>query len=612
MEANQLVQLWMANGFIPSEGQTDLHLSGHLIFKELVWRSFLQDVQPNIFGGEMTCKMHDLALSVMRHKTYIVENGRVPKFPKMLRHLGLDLESISESTINLPMDDSLRSLIVHRDGTEDFVSFISKQRYLRVLVMPSCGIQKSPNLLHKLVHLRNLTMSCGNIKKLPESLTCLYNLQTLKLTYFEKLLELPKRLKVMKNLWFLEMDSFASLLCTPPGLGNLTCLRSLSVFIVGQDASHQINQLKELNLGGKLSLQGLENNDINENSAEEVLEGLQPHENLEKMFISSYQGSRFPNWMSTVAFKHLKKISLCSCERCEHPLPLGELPSLTRLKLKGMDSVKHLGAKWYGNGERSFPALESLTICKMPNLEEWNVPNSVQSFPCLKALNINKCPKLTKLPFLSTLRELDLDARNATLLESIMFLTLETLRIWDLPIRTLPKVLDNPSTLKSLKLYKCANLESVDEGLQYLNSLEKLQIMWCDSITSFRAAILENLSSLTSLRLLDCKKLNPLSGPLRSGAVLEHLVINGCPELKHLPESVRKLSCLKELTIWSCKGLRSLPNWLGSLQSLRVLAISYCPDLEKRCKKPNGEDWLAISHIPFIHINGKTIQNLDI
>ncbi|KAG8364988.1 hypothetical protein BUALT_Bualt18G0055800 [Buddleja alternifolia] len=576
MEANQLVQLWMANGFIPSEGQTDLHLAGHLIFKELVWRSFLQDVQPNIFGGGMTCKMHDLALSVMRHKTYIVENGRVPKFPKMLRHLGLDLESISESTINLPMDDSLRSLIVHRDGTEDFVAFISKQRYLRVLVMPSCGIQKSPNLLHKLVHLRNLTMSCGNIKKFPESLTCLYNLQTLKLTYSEKLLELPKRLKVMKNLWFLEMDSFASLLCTPPALGNLTCLHSLSIFIVGQDASHQINQLKELNLGGKLSLQGLENvrsledaksanlmakrnltclilhwkNDINENSAEEVLEGLQPHENLEKMSISSYQGSRFPNWMSTVAFKHLKEISLTFCGRCEHLPALGKLPSLTQLRLYRMDSVKHLGAEWYENGERSFPALESLRISEMPNLEEWNVPDSVQSFPCLKDLYINGCPKLTKLPFLPTSKE---------------FLTLEKLEIWS-----------------------------------------------CPSITSFPAAILKNLSSLTSLRFLHCDKLNPLSGPLRSGAVLEHLWIVRCPELKHFPESMQKLSCLKELWISYCEGLRSLPDWLGSLQSLRSLSITGCPDLEKRCEKPNGEDWLTISHIPKIIINGKIVQNLDI
>ncbi|KAG8365067.1 hypothetical protein BUALT_Bualt18G0065400 [Buddleja alternifolia] len=379
MEKIQLVQLWMANGFIPSEGQIDLHLAGHLIFKELV-----------------------------------------SKFPKMLRHLGLDLKSSeaipeNERKLKLPIDDSLRSLIVHGGGTRGFLSFLSKQRYLRVLVMPHHGIRNSPNLLYKLVHLRNLTMSCQNLKKLHESLTCLYNLQTLKLTSSLDLLELPKGLKLMKNLWFLELDVFDSLLCTPPRLGDLTCLRRLSIFIVGQDSSHQINQLKELNLGGNLSIKGLGNvrnledaksanlmaktdlnslslssrNGINENSAEEVLEGLQPHENLEKMSISSYKG------------------------------------------------------------------------------------------------------------------------------------------------------------------------------------------------------------------------------PLQSGAVLEHLDISGCPELQHLPESVRKLSCLGRLSIYACEALRSLPNWLGSLQSLRELHIGGCPRLEKRCKKPNGEDWLTISHIPHIIINRNTVQNLD-
>ncbi|KAG8364953.1 hypothetical protein BUALT_Bualt18G0052200 [Buddleja alternifolia] len=643
MEENELVQLWMANGFIPSEGQTDLHLAGHSIFKELVWRSFLQDVQINS-SGKRTCKMHDLmhdlALFVMKHETYILENSEVPEYPKMLRHLGLDLLSSwaifeNENKLKLSMDDSLRSLIVHDEGgihygaPQGFLSFLSKQQYLRVLVMNNHTILGLQNLAYKLVHLRNLSMSCSCLKELPESLTCLHNLQTLKLTSTWDLLKLPKRLKVLKNLWFLEMDEFDSLLCTPPGLGDLNCLRRLSVFIVGRDASHQINQLKELNLEGNLSIQGLRNvrsledaksanlmtkrnltslslswkKGINKNSLEcfeEVLEGLQPHENLEKMCISSYQGSRFPNWMSTLAFKHLKEISLEYCERCEHPLPLGKLPSLTRLTLKGMDSVKHLGAEWYGNGERSFPALSSLIISEMRNLEEWNVPDSVESFPCLKYLSIRECPKLTKLPFLPTLKEFSLHTSSVTLLGSIMFL--EMLYIKELPIRTLPKVLDNPSTLKTLWLHGCANLESVEEGLQYLTSLEKLVISHCDSITSFPAAILENMSSLISLTFQRCKKLNPLSGPLQSGAVLEHLLISGCPELKHLPESVQKLSCLKELWIWYSKGIRSLPNWLGSLQSLTQLSIRGCPDLAKRCEKTNGEDWLTISHIPFLHI----------
>ncbi|KAG8371947.1 hypothetical protein BUALT_Bualt12G0015700 [Buddleja alternifolia] len=508
-------------------------------------------------------------------------------------------------------------------------------------------------------------MSCFKLKRLPESLTYLFNLQTLKLTDCNSLLELPKSLRLMKNLWFLEMEEFPRLHCTPPGLGELTCLRTLSIFIVGQDASHQIDQLKELNLGGNLSIQGLENvrnfedaksanlmrkknlislslswkNDITEESAEyfeEVLKGLQPHENLEKICINSYEGSRFPNWMSTLAFKHLNDIRLKNCGRCEHLPTLGKLSSLKSLKLKGMNCIKYLGTEWVGNEEISFPSLKILIISEMPNLEEWIIPDSVESFPCLKHLKIKGCPKLTQLPFLPALRDLNICRSSLALVGSITSLTsltslvlseladldvfpvgllqnhksLEDLQIVKLPIKTLSNVLDNLSALKNLYIDRCDNLEFIAEGLQYLNSLENLDICWCGSIRSFPAVILESLSSLRSLSFQHCKILNPLSGPLQKGTDLQRLDIYTCWEMKHLPESVQQLSALRKLLIWNCK-ICDLPNWLGSLQSLRVLRIRDCKPLAKRCKKPNGKDWPKISHIPCIEIDLKIIQDLD-
>ncbi|KAL8532071.1 hypothetical protein ACS0TY_008617 [Phlomoides rotata] len=88
MEEDQLIGLWMANGYIPSDGPTDMQLTGQLIFKELVWRSFLQDVQIN-GRGNMSCKMHDLmhdlASSVMKHEIYILEYNKKLEIPKTLR-----------------------------------------------------------------------------------------------------------------------------------------------------------------------------------------------------------------------------------------------------------------------------------------------------------------------------------------------------------------------------------------------------------------------------------------------------------------------------------------------------------------------------------------------
>ncbi|KAL3825545.1 hypothetical protein ACJIZ3_021574 [Penstemon smallii] len=699
MEEDHLIQLWMANGFIPSEGQTDLRLTGHLIFKELIWRSFFQDVKKNS-KFNVVCKMHDLvhdlAVSVMRHETYIVENVEVLKFPKTLHHLSFCLTSWEENKgkLKLPINKSLRSLVDYGGPftacVEGFWSFLSKQRYLRVLDLNYSIIEKMPNFIYKMEHLRFLTFECDNLKKLPESLTCLHNLQTLKLLNSEELLELPKGLKYMKNLRFLDIERCYSLLCTPPGLGELTCLQKLSIFIVGQDSAHQIGQLKDLNLGGDLTIKGLEHirnfesakianlmtkknltslalfwtKGIEHDSAEhfeEILEGLQPNQNIEKIHIQLYQGSRFPNWMSTLFINNLKEISLEQCERCKHLPPLGKLPSLACLSLIGLKHIKSLNVEWHGDGdgESSFPALTRLLIMSMPNLEEWTKPDSVQCFPCLLTVEIFKCPKLTGIPFLPTIKELSISSDNNTsFLKSTMFLTsLTSLRLQNMPgidilpeglfqnhkalerlviglssIRTIS--LDNLYALKRLILLDCSNLEVIPEGL---NSLESLNIMCCDRLISFPATILQGSSSLRYLSINNCKKLiNPLSGPLERSSVLQDLLINGCPEMKYIPESVQQLSGLRELVIWDCEGLCSLPNWLGSLQSLsemkiwgcknlkslpdglqslkslRVLEIDECPILLKRCRKSKGKDWPKISHIPNIRIDGKMIQYLDI
>ncbi|KAL7131765.1 hypothetical protein ABFS83_12G026300 [Erythranthe nasuta] len=695
MQENQLVELWMANGYLPSDGLRDMYLSGRLIFQELVWRSFLQDAKID-YRGTMACKMHDLmhdlASSVMRHETYILGHGKTVKMPKTLRHLSINLVlpwNLSENT-KLPINDSLRSIIVHEGGEilearkEGFSSILSKQRCLRALDAKYCITKRLPDLVYKLQHLRYLLLPCYNIKRLPESLTCLQNLQTLKLTNSWELLELPQSLNVMKSLWFLDIEHFQSLVCTPPGLRDLTCLRRLSVFIVGPDELHGIDQLKELNLGDKLSIQGLEyvrsienaksanlmtknlkslslswTKGIQENStqhSEEVLQGLEPHNNLETIRIESYQGSRFPNWMSTLTFKNMTEVSLANCQRCEHLPPLGKLHSLKSLYLHGMDSIKRLDAGG------PFPVLTSLKISKMPNFEEWTTTNSVESFPCLRQLDITLCPKLKGLPKLPALKSLSLLDGKLELVRSITFLitslttlslynsagldtfpegllqnhkALEDFQIGSLPIRTLSNVLDNLFALKSLSFDNCSNLHSLSEGLESLKSLDRLDIRSCNSLTSFPAIILEDLPSLRSLSFQNCKKLQPLSGPLKRAPNLQDLLINGIPELEYLPESMQILSNMRELRIWHCDGLCSLPNWLSSLESLSEISIQscknlnelpddfknlksttrlvvcHCPQLEKRCKKPKGKDWQKISHIPVIRINDKYIQHLD-
>ncbi|KAL8532070.1 hypothetical protein ACS0TY_008616 [Phlomoides rotata] len=643
---------------IPSDGPTDMHLTGQLIFKELVWRSFLQDAQIN-FKGNMSCKMHDLmhdlASSVMKHEIYILEYNKKLQIPKTVHHLSFRNVPDDKSVLKLPIDHSLRSMIVHEGNVpawrKGFWPLLSKQKYLRALDVHHFDIEMLPNFVCKLEHLRYLAMACNNMKMLPESLTNLHNLQTLKLTDSEELLELPKDLKMMKNLWFLEMERFGSLLCTPPGLRNLTCLRRLSIFIVGEDESHQIDQLKDLELGGKLSIQGLDNirtlqdarsaNLVTKSSLtclslswkkgikmecaehfEEVLQGLQPHQNIEKISIASYHGSRFPGWMSTLVFQKLKEISLEDCPRCEHLPPLGKLPSLTCLSLYKMNSIKCLDGECYGDGETSFPALTRLEIWCMPNFERWTINSAKVFLPCLDSLDIHLCPKLAGLPELPTLKRLSISSSSTSILKSITFLTsltslnisnfpelvvlptgllqnlkaLEILNIGSLPIQTLSNVLDNVSALKRLSFDSCHNLEFLPEDFKYLSSLEWLDISGSDGLRSFPTSLLKGLCSLRSLWFQNCKKLKPLLGPLeRSPPALRDLGLNGLPELEYLPENVQLLTSLEELRIWNCKKLKSLPDGFKDLTSVRTLDIRGCAQLEKRCKNPKVLEWLDIS-----------------
>ncbi|KAK8595029.1 hypothetical protein V6N13_015938 [Hibiscus sabdariffa] len=73
-------------------------------------------------------------------------------------------------------------------------------------------------------------------------------------------------------------------------------------------------------------------------------------------------------------------------------------------------------------------------------------------------------------------------------------------------------------------------------------------------------------------------------------------------------EHVTVMSRLCSLTIGSCPKLTSLPHYILQNTSLKELDVSQSPILSERCRKETGEDWLKISHIPSIIIDGLCIQ----
>ena len=127
----------------------------------------------------------------------------------------------------------------------------------------------------------------------------------------------------MKSLTYLGITGCDSLTRMPEGMGQLTCLHSLSFFIVGKEKGYQVSELKGLNLRNKLTIKELDNvrNSVEAKNAnligkqnllslslvwrsdnksrvpnhvEDVLDGLQPHSKLKVLSINNYHGSKIP------------------------------------------------------------------------------------------------------------------------------------------------------------------------------------------------------------------------------------------------------------------------------------------------------------------------------
>ncbi|KAK9007729.1 hypothetical protein V6N11_074648 [Hibiscus sabdariffa] len=663
MKKDELIRLWMANGFIPSRGQLDLHDMGCEIFSELTRKSFFQEIYEHV-DGTVTCKMHDLihdvATSIKGYECRVIEPGERLKIPKTARHLFVHNSSSSRNVMDLSKLPPLRSLIL--DSKSHFScnvsnpsNFFSNQKYLKVL---DFGDEFSNAAFKSLKHLRYLGLHDFFVKALPESISSLHNLQTLNLERCFDLQMLPKGLKKLKNLKYLDLRGCDQLISMPVGLGQLTCLRKLSKFVVGVDKGRGIDELKELALEGELSITGLcnvknsteaKNANLIEKknlrslglswrsgkysescyhhehgNAEEVLDALQPHPSLKKLCITDYQGVRFPNWMMDLLLPNLVEIKLLHCGRCDQLPPLGKLHFLKVLTIRGMGAVKRMDSSFYGDVESSFPSLEVLKIKGAGCLEEWTTMNGGEHFPLLRSLSIGGCPKFVKLPMLQSLKDLEVGNANDTLLKSLMMMNatnltslrlfqygelpvgllrnhkqLETLTIDGISLKSSSGLLDNLSSLKSLELRNCSELESLPRGLQNLRCLESLTLSGCEGLVSLAV---NGLSSLSSLSIQSCGKLSSLPESIQHLSSLRRLSIWGCERLSGLPNEIQHLTSLSTLDIWCCPNMMSLPQGVRSLTALQTLTIGGCPHLERRCKKERGEDWPIIAHIPHIQI----------
>lgn len=669
---SELILIWMAEGLLEQpSGNKQMEDLGREYFCEILSRSLFQPSSSSESKFTMHDLINDLAQSVAAGICFNSEdqpeNNVRHAISEKVRHSSFTrhMYGVSEKFEPLRRAKYLRTFLalpIHASyinsgcyiSSKVLHDLLMEMRCLRVLSLSGYHISELPNSLGDLKHLRYLNFSNTSIKSLPDSVSNLCNLQTLILHGCKSLSKLPMGIGNFINLRHLDLVDTDRLHEMPSQIGKLGSLQTLSKFIVSKGSGLRIRNLGNLSqLQGKLSILKLQNianmeevTDANLKSkhkiqdltmewsdnlctADEdslVLEMLEPHENLKKLTIESYRGSKFPFWIGHPSFSSMVELNLKNCRNCRGLPSLGRLPSLKVLQISGMDEVRRVDDRFYGKVStsfRPFPSLESLTFEDMPNWEFWfpfsNRDAAVLQtiFPCLVELNIWKCPKLIfELihPCLPSFATLDVPERP-DILPHVQFPFLRELNITDvtgwmcglhindlrslfaltkLTVARIPELVSigerMPLELEYLEISDCARLEKLPNGLHRHKSLKELRIGHCPRLVSFPETGLPPMLRILVLDGCEGLKLLPDGGYDSSSHFLERLEVRNCPSLVCFPDVLP--STLKQLAIESCTALKALPDAImqassssgsGSTRSishLEILKIKGCPSLK--------------------------------
>ncbi|XP_060670463.1 putative disease resistance protein RGA4 [Ziziphus jujuba] len=638
IKVDMLIKLWMAQGFIkPSIPVQSLEKVGYEYFKDLLWRSFFQEVTENDFGDIISCKMHDLMhdLAVQVAGTECATLHSVGEnIDGRTRHVSIDFvfDPSGRFPTIFPSKNRIRTILYPQLSwdLEMSVSWdvVLRLKVLRTLDLHQHRLKKVPNSIGKLKHLRYLDLS-GNrdIKTLPNSITKLQNLQTLKLSDCSGLVEFPTDFKKLLNLRHLENDGCWGLTHMPRGLGQLSNLVTLKEFVVnekgvgptnkrhnqGQVCVGGLNELMELNdLRGELHITNLKHgkdaseeykdaklkekqhlhalalkwlnlsndNDDNVEATSEAedyeitLESLQPHPNLKKLYIIGYSaGIRLASWFSSLAA--LDRLVLYSCKKIKNVSPLSQLPCLKSLRLGWLSSLEYIS----NSNVMSVPLLSTLQRLEfddLPNLKGWWKDVSEEEEEDIPPFECLSQLTISHCPQLTSNMPLYpcLEGK-LELTDNYMLKTFQ---------RTQQVLTCSLTSLKKLRIRHCPNLKTLLPAFQHLTSLQELEITSCHEVDIYGDGgdgnMWQALQSLHDLEFNGLPQLETLPDGLQQLTSLEMLTLAECKGLVHIPESIGNHKSLRELNIKGSNKLASPPEGMRQLTSLQELCIGGLPELE--------------------------------
>ncbi|KAG4134538.1 hypothetical protein ERO13_D08G163060v2 [Gossypium hirsutum] len=661
-QKDEVVHLWIAKGFIHQpKGMKKVEDLGSEYFHDLLSRSFFQQSSVSKSCYMMHDLINDLAQYVAGEVCFRLEdkvnsNGQY-NVSERVRHSSFIRQKYDVFRKFEPFYKTkcLRTFLALPVFVPDlavecyltnkvFQDLLAKLGFLRMLSLTGYCISELPDCIGDLSHLRYLNLSRTKIRYLPESLCALCNLQTLDL---KMPLHIGKLINLKKLSKFIVAKGNGRRITELKGLSHLQW--QLSLFDLQNVA--EIRDVRVANLKEKRGLDDLimkwssASNDIRSEVDEfEVLDMLEPYQNLKKLSIFFYEGSKFPSWIGNPSFVNMVYLNICDCSNITSLPSLGRLPLLKDLHIERMCGVSLVDSEFYGAtpySDKLFPSLETLTFREMSKWEKWFQPLEFEAaekvFPYLNQLVLQSCPKLVgDLPNLLTLSifecplltapTLSLPSLHFTCLVSLQVLEVEDsgeLRsLWQegagfenlsclkrLAVIKCPQLLqlidedeELPSSLEYIEIEDCSNLVKLPKGMQKLRTLNDLHIKWCPKLLSFPSESLPSL--LKNLVILECTSLQSLpKGVVHDGSSsitrchLKQLEIVGCPSL--LFPSGELPAALKRLEIWDCDWLDYIPErLLPNSRSLEFIQIGNCKNLRAlpHCLS-------TFEHLTELHVN---------
>ncbi|XBH59998.1 hypothetical protein VPH35_114646 [Triticum aestivum] len=453
-----LAEIWVAEGFVESQGDDPIQNIGCQYFEDLIIRSFFQKVSGGYVIHDL---LHDMAQKVSEHDCFTIRyKNDFDKVPKNVRHIYVQPSSDFDNSnlLSLCRHTKLRTIICKKQSGNKTSTVMHHwcTELLRIRVISCASTNELPNNIGNLKHLRYLKISKGRPLSIPSTFCWLYNLQILDVKTC-KIESLPQDFGNLSNLQRFESQGFlyhlgCSIDVADKKAQGIRLIKNLNQFrgdmvisnaqMLSKDHATEA-ALKNKKYLNKLTLEwsGASRSQIMQENAIEVLRVMQPLTSTRSLSLKYYPGLSLPSWF--------------------HPQNINsnEIPAVH----KNIDDSIGIS--------RSLTELDFLCCQGLSSLDHFLHPDYV---PAIKKISIMFCTRLTSLP---TER-----FHN--------FCHLEKLSVNECPIMNWQRGLVLPSSLQTLTLQECGDYSACIPGcIENLKSLVSLRLSGCMGVTSIPGSI---------------------------------------------------------------------------------------------------------------------------